>query len=181
MIQLKRFKWFFAILFIVISCRDVDQKDFDDISIMLKDMSKNPMVEYNTYPPKLVKAFLKFEKNRNDALIDLLGLTSGFTVVNINTINNRKYYNKSLSNVRFQIKKDGFVRVRSINFEEIEFRQFICEYDGGKAAIVIEIQEPGMYTIYYLNGTFTKEDILETNKNVSPVEFLKLNRKIRQK
>lgn len=179
--HLKKYWWLLAVVLVVFSCRHVDRKDYGNFMSMLKDIGKAPTAEYNTFPPRLVKTFLRFEKEKNPALIELLSITNGFVVVNIATSNNRKYFVQVLGNVKFQLKKDGFSSIRSIEIEDIKFRQFIIENEDADNAMVIEIEEPGMYTIYYLTGTFSKDVVVETNKKVSPIEFLKLNRKIRQK
>ena len=171
---------FLLILGLINACNQKSRTEYSDMESLLVEISKDKIVEFNKYPPRLVKVFLKFEKSNNDGLIELLEMSELFIVVHIPKTENDSLYKYAFDEVEYHLAQKRHDKIKSIKFEKIIFSEFFHQKDEGINELILEIDEPNLYTIYCLKGNFSREDIIRVSNIVSPVEFLKLNRKIRR-
>jgi len=170
----------FSIL-LIYGCQRSEKMDYDSMHKLLEDLGKHKNVEFNKYPPRLVKAFLKMDKSNNEGLQELLGMSRYFDVAHIPKKIKESGYKDARMNIAHNLERLNYELMLEIEIENIVFKEHYLFDHTKKQSIVLEIDESELYTIYYLDGDFTREDVIRVSKEVSPIEFLKLNRKIRNK
>jgi hypothetical protein len=172
---------FMLIVMTCTHCNNRDRNEYKDMESLMMAMGKSKFAQFDKYPPRLVKMFIRFEKGDNSGLIGLLDMTDQFMVLVHDKKSPEGAYKNEMSDIRHQLKRESFNKSITLDLDEIIFKQYIKENDGTVVEMVLEIDEPEYHTLYLLKGHFSKEDVLNTNKTVAPIEFLKLNMKIRQK
>ena len=168
-------------ILLYIDCNKRSGKDYYDIESLLFSQSKNKSLDFNKFPPRLVRAFLRYDNSNNKELEDLLLMTNLFIVVHVEKDNENATYKMLKDDVSYHLNKLKYEQIRELNLDNIYFKEFFFEKDSKNKELVLEINEPELYTVYCLKGDFSREEINRVSNNVSPVDFLRLNRKIHKK
>ncbi len=169
-----------GIIIFLYSCNQRSGIEYSDAEHLLNSLKKEKGTEYNKLPPRLVKAFLRYDGSTNPHLQQLLEISKLFIVVHIPKNEEKSIYNLSKNELKFLVQNMAYNKLNELEINDIMFRQFFKTNETKYNELVLEIDEPALYTIYCLKGEFTSKDIEEVSNNVSPIEFLKLNKKIRR-